>query len=235
MNGRHSPPPRPKTSHPVRPPRVKKNSVSSATEEEIQKLNVLEKAPRRKKRVTEINPEDVVEARNRKYSSTSKDSDNVTIKSEKRREVTEVKTQLNEEMMNNRNKIYGMKSAHSEQLIELEIPRGQVEIMNDKGGDHHYSRKCNDYERLPLKSKNYDIVDGLQKRCCREKNGSVCNEDTSGTEERIYEKNQGFYDLNRSAAKNCDKIGQRGELKSECKFYKLEFVFISLWILKDRK
>lgn len=221
MSGRHSPPPRPKAPHPVRPPRSKKSSVSSATEEETQKPSVLEKAPRRKKRVTEINPEDVLEARNRKYSSTSKDSDIVTIKNEKRRESTDAETQLKEERMNNRNKIYGMKSAHSEKVIELEIPRGQVEIIYDQGGDNHYSRKCNNYERLPLKSKNYDIVDDSQNRCCRDKNESLCNEDTSRTEGRIYEKNQGFYDLNRSAAKNCEKIGQRGKLKPECKLYKI--------------
>lgn len=121
-NNCRSPPPRPMAPHPVRPPRAKKSSISSATEDETTKSQIIEKVPRRKKRLTEINPDDILEARNRKYSA--------AIKNEKRRDLTKV-----EERMNNKNKIYNMKS-HT----VIEIPRGQSDDTN------------NDYERFNQKN-----------------------------------------------------------------------------------
>ncbi|XP_011631115.1 uncharacterized protein LOC105423153 [Pogonomyrmex barbatus] len=44
------PPPRPTAPHPVRPPRTKKTSISSVTEDEGRKPN-LQKVPRRKKKI----------------------------------------------------------------------------------------------------------------------------------------------------------------------------------------
>lgn len=201
-NIRRSPPPRPMAPHPVRPPRAKKSSVSSATEEETKKPAIVEKAPRRKKRLTEINPDDVLEARNRKYSSTSKDS-SMTIKNEKRRDSAEVKAQLKEELMNNKNRVYGIKPYNGK---VIEIPRGQTDIIYDKG-NNRCIRKYNDYEKFNLKNKSYS--DNSQKNCCHVNNEKGINEEVPCNEERIYEKNQGFYDLNRSAVKsreeNCDR------------------------------
>ena len=215
--------------HPVRPPRAKKSSISSATEEEAQKpTRVHEKAPRRKKRNTEINPEDVLEARNRKYLSTTKDSEILSIKNENKRESMEIQNQLKEERMNNRNKIYGMQKANSEKVKELEKCGRQVEIIYDKGRDNIYGQKCNKYERLPLKTKNYDIVDSSKNNCYLEKNESAFNEDTSGTEEKMYEKNQGSYDFNQSASKSNEKISQKGDYKYI--FIRLTITMVSLYV-----
>ncbi|XP_051174014.1 uncharacterized protein LOC127289835 isoform X3 [Leptopilina boulardi] len=195
-NIRRSPPPsRPMAPHPVRPPRAKKSSVSSATEEETTKKSpvVVEKVPRRKKRLTEINPDDILEARNRKYSL----SKNSNIKNEKRRDTTKVEIQLNEERMNNKNKIYGTKQTHTGKIIE--IPRGQADITYDD------NRKCNEYERFNLKNK--------KKNCCHETNNQKKINENEKNEENIYEKNQGFYDLNRSAAKNREENCDRGKYK----------------------
>ncbi|KOX69556.1 hypothetical protein WN51_05110 [Melipona quadrifasciata] len=69
--------------HPVRPPRTKKTSVSSSvTEDEVtEKSPELQKAPRRKKKNSDVKAEDILEARGRRREAVPKEKANSTTQS----------------------------------------------------------------------------------------------------------------------------------------------------------
>ncbi|KAJ8679091.1 hypothetical protein QAD02_014878 [Eretmocerus hayati] len=118
-------------NRPVRPPRVKKNSMSSSVNTEDEQssssqginISVIEK-PRRKKKISDIKSEDILEARSRRIGSSSGDSSNESNLLLKRNENIPSSTsscleQTNEEMrMNAKNKMYGTRSSQCSTVLE---------------------------------------------------------------------------------------------------------------------
>ncbi|XP_015113056.1 uncharacterized protein LOC107038473 [Diachasma alloeum] len=183
-------PPRPSPSHPIRPPRTKKTSTSGSTTDGSSSV-IKNKIPRRKK-LSEIRPEDILEARKRR--TLAEDSRSVLQELKDDRSVASAagtnrsskgrtSRSRNEEINNMRNKLYS----------------GDNSVMKSNDENVIYVGKMNSYERTPRKPKtfvserNYSFV---------EKNGSIVGEVVVTTEAQLYDKNvkQGSFDLGKSSS-----------------------------------
>ncbi|XP_020287268.1 uncharacterized protein LOC109856415 [Pseudomyrmex gracilis] len=167
------PPPRPTAPHPVRPPRMKKSSVSSSVTEDESAKPSLQKVPRRKKKNSDVKAEDILEARGRKR-------DNV-VKGEKQSNSGQLKRDVvllrNEELQNSKNKMFSVEENESHaSRIEIESNKSE-KIYDARDASALYERQSNKYEKL-YKSNN---------------NPKDCSQND------IYERNYGSYDLNRAS------------------------------------
>ncbi|XP_066594563.1 uncharacterized protein [Prorops nasuta] len=125
-------PSRPTAPHPVRPPRMKKTSVSSSiTEDDSPKPQELQKLPRRKKKDSVVNAEDILEAR------AQRDSNKDQRKVQNQNQNQELTKQ--EEWQNSKNKLYT-----------------KCRLEMDKGPGRIYEKATNNYEKLPLKKSTVD-------------------------------------------------------------------------------
>ncbi|KAL6267623.1 hypothetical protein P5V15_000698 [Pogonomyrmex californicus] len=162
------PPPRPTAPHPVRPPRTKKTSISSVTEDEGRKPN-LQKVPRRKKKNSDIKAEDILEARGRRRDN---------VKLEKSNLGPNIILSRNEELQNSKNKMFSSKDQNS---LRIEIESNKSDkIYNARDNDTSgiYERQSNKYEKLYKRSNS--------------------RRDLADMKDDIYERNYGSYDLNRA-------------------------------------
>lgn len=169
------PPSRPTASHPVRPPRTKKSSMSSSVTEDEGTKSSLQKMPRRKKKNSDVKAEDILEARGRRRE----------VKNEKNKfgqSNRDVILSRNEELQNSKNKTLSAKDQNSLK-IEIESAKpDKIYSINDINGI--YERQSNKYEKIYKqnnpKKEPADLKD-------------------------IYEKNYGSYDLNQGNADNCER------------------------------
>ncbi|XP_011305583.1 uncharacterized protein [Fopius arisanus] len=176
------------SSQPIRPPRTKKLSTSGSTTDGGSSI-IETKIPRRKK-LSEIKPEDILEARKRR--SLAEDSRSVLQELKDDRSVVSVTStnrsskgrtsrNRNEEINNMKNKLYS----------------GNNLIVRTNDENVIYSRKINSYEKTPRKQKtfmserNYSFV---------ENNGSIVGEVVVTTEAQLYDKNRGSFDLVKSSS-----------------------------------
>ncbi|XP_034946103.1 uncharacterized protein [Chelonus insularis] len=185
-------PPKSVLPHPIRPPRVKKNSTSGSTTDGGSSRSVNVKVPR-KKRISEIMPEDVVEARKRqnqlKESKTilKEITDNSTIPvTQERNKESKEKNSINknEDINNYRNKLHSVNETKDGEKI------------ND---ENKLSKKNNLYEL----EKNYSFI---------EKNGIIIGEVVNAPEVQLYEENQDFHSINENCRRNGNYASQLGAL-----------------------
>nr|XP_050860698.1 uncharacterized protein LOC127068492 [Vespula vulgaris] len=144
-----SPPPKPNVPpHPVRPPRSKKNSISnSATEDEGNKSVGVQKAPRRKKKTTsDVQAEDILEARGRRREPVKPDKPVSLI--QKNLEQFEKKDDDNKSSKN---------IQHAEK-IEIDRPTSRMDkIYDDKTNSSIYGVQSNIYEKVLLSRRSNDF------------------------------------------------------------------------------
>ncbi|XP_076626142.1 uncharacterized protein LOC143344198 [Colletes latitarsis] len=140
-------------SHPVRPPRTKKTSVSSSvTEEEAGKPGDVQKAPRRKKKNSDIKAEDILEARGVRRDSNPKDKTSPLPQNfSSIQKNFDLRVSKEEERQNSKNKLFGSKTSTPEN-IEIEHSVAPKEKIYDLGVGGFYERLSNRYEKLPVKS-----------------------------------------------------------------------------------
>ncbi|XP_063987551.1 uncharacterized protein LOC135167853 [Diachasmimorpha longicaudata] len=191
---------RPLPSHPIRPPRTKKTSTSGSTTDGSSSV-IKNKIPRRKK-LSEIKPEDVLEARKRRTLSEDSRSVLQELKDDKsvasatgtnRSSKGRTSRSRNEDINNMRNKLYS----------------GDAAVMKSNDENVIYVGKMNSYERSPRKPKtfvserNYSFV---------EKNGSIVGEVVVTTEAQLYDKNQGkSFEVGKCSSIYSGGFGPQGE------------------------
>lgn len=185
-------PPRQLAQHPVRPPRIKKNSVSGSTTDGGSAKSVASK-PLRRKKISEIRPEDVAEARKRKIQleesrvalkELKDDKSVLSNQGSNRPRGNKNSRSRNEEINNFRNKMYS---------------GNEVKVMGNTSDENTIqSRKMNNYEKIPKKEKLFDLERNYSFVA---KNGSIVGEVVNIPEAQLFEKNQSSYDLNRNARK----------------------------------
>lgn len=170
------PPPRPTASHPVRPPRTKKSSVSSSvTEDEGTKS--LQKMPRRKKKNSDVKAEDILEARGRRR-------DVKIEKSKFGQSNRDIILSRNEELQNSKNKTYSAKDQNSLRInVEPEKP-DKIYNTQDNDANGIYERQSNKYEKIYKQN---------------------IPKEPANLEDDIYDRNYGSYNLNRANADNCER------------------------------
>lgn len=141
-------------SHPVRPPRTKKTSVSSfATEDEAGKSVEVQQVPRRKKMNSDIKAEDILEARGRRREPTPKGKASPIVQNlGSNQKSFDLRVSKEEERQNSKNKLYGMKIEPSTpEKIQVDHSVDQMEKVYDTGSIGLYDRVSNRYEKLPVK------------------------------------------------------------------------------------
>ncbi|KAL2714592.1 uncharacterized protein V1478_015777 [Vespula squamosa] len=143
-----SPPPKPNVPpHPVRPPRSKKNSISnSATEDESNKSVGVQKAPRRKKKTTsDVQAEDILEARGRRREPVKPDKPVSLI-------------QKNLEQFEKKDDNKSSKNIQHAEKIEIDRPTSRMDkIYDDKTNSSIYGIQSNIYEKLLSSRRSNDF------------------------------------------------------------------------------
>ncbi|XP_076179961.1 uncharacterized protein LOC143153063 isoform X2 [Ptiloglossa arizonensis] len=175
-------------SHPVRPPRTKKSPVSSSvTEEEIMKPEDVQKAPRRKKKNSDVKAEDILEARGRRRDSIPKGKASPASQNfGSVQKNLDLRVSKEEERQNSKNKLFGNKS-NTPENIEIEHSLGQTEKVYDVGATDFYERVSNRYEKLPVKTRSEKSESPGKQSPAKE---------TEDTKKQNSEKCRDSYDLN---------------------------------------
>lgn len=180
--------------HPVRPPRTKKTSVSSSvTEEETEKSSGLQKAPRRKKKNSDIKAEDVLEARGRRKEASPKEKIDPVVQSFSSIQTNfDSKVSKKEERENSKNKTFGIKQElNAPEKIEVENSNNSANKIYDIGANGFYETVYNKYEKHPIIGKAGKVESPAQETPIKE---------ADDAKERMYEKSHGSYDLNNPAS-----------------------------------
>ncbi|KAK1130531.1 hypothetical protein K0M31_018658 [Melipona bicolor] len=173
--------------HPVRPPRTKKTSVSSSvTEDEVTgKSPELQKAPRRKKKNSDVKAEDILEARGRRREAVPKEKANSATQS-----VTSIQKNFDsrvskkEERENIKNKTFGSKKeVDAPEKIETGNSSSSASKIYDVGASGLYETVSNKYEKLPMIGR---AGEDAEKQ----------NKESEDAREKIYDKSYGSYNLN---------------------------------------
>lgn len=180
------------SSQPVRPPRTKKNSTSSSiTEEETGKPIEVQKVPRRKKKNSDIKPEDILEARERKQEPMSKGKLSPVVQSfVSIQKKSNLRISKEEERQNSRNKLYGsMIELENLDKIEVDHSVDRTDKIYDISANGVYERILNRYEKLPMKVRH-------------EKENNPGKQNTPGdikdSKKKDQDKSHGLYDFNLS-------------------------------------
>nr|XP_003703460.1 PREDICTED: uncharacterized protein LOC100881203 isoform X2 [Megachile rotundata] len=200
-------------SHPIRPPRTKKSSVcSSVTEEESGKSAELLKAPRRKKKNSDVKAEDILEARERRRDPKGTVSPAVQNLNCAQKGLNS-KVSKEEERQNSKNRMYGsMKELSIPEKVEVERSHSEADKLYDLDINALYERVSNRYEKLPV-AKRIEKNDNPRTQSPAKEAEKI--------KEKVYEKPQNSYDTNpsrndmkRQEATIYDKIEKLG-CKSE--------------------
>lgn len=179
---------RPTGSHPVRPPRTKKTSMSSSVTEDESAKPSLQKVPRRKKKNSDVKAEDVLEARERRRDNVRTEKSTL---GQNNRDV--VVLSRNEELQNSKNRMFSGKDQNS---LRIEIASGKSEKMYDAEENDIYGRQSNKYER-------------------QHKPSNLLSEESAQMKEHIYDKSYRSYDLSRAHladVTSCDLYSSRGDV-----------------------
>ncbi|XP_076226796.1 uncharacterized protein LOC116426718 isoform X2 [Nomia melanderi] len=151
----------PAAPHPVRPPRMKKKgSVSSSvTEDESSKPAEVQKAPRRKKKNSDVKAEDILEARGRRPEPIPSEKPEATVQSfGSIQKSFDSKLSKEEELQNSKNVYHDV----APEKAKIEQCAAEAEKVYDAGADGFYERVLNRYEKLPVKAKVEVISPGSQ-------------------------------------------------------------------------
>ena len=204
---------KPTASHPVRPPRTKKTTSvsSSVTEDESSKPSELQKAPRRKKKNSDVKAEDILEARGRRretpkekmipmmvqnFNSIQKNFDSRGNLSEK------------EEWQNSKNKIFGGKSdSMVSEKIEIDNFNKSSSKIYDIGANGLYETVSNRYEMCPVSGKA-GKNENLRKQ--------TPDKESENVKDKMYEKTRDSYELipSKDVSKSQEAYSSNKSLKS---------------------
>ncbi|XP_043509156.1 uncharacterized protein LOC122528265 isoform X2 [Frieseomelitta varia] len=168
--------------HPVRPPRTKKTSVSSSVTEDETGKSELQKAPRRKKKNSDVKAEDILEARGRRREAVPKEkaSQNVT----SIQKTLDSSVSKKEERENIKNKTFGSKNElDAPEKIETGNSSSSASKIYDVGASGLYETVSNKYEKLPIIGR-------------AGKDAEKRNKESEDAREKIYDKSYGSYNLN---------------------------------------
>ncbi|KAK9302348.1 hypothetical protein QLX08_005608 [Tetragonisca angustula] len=166
--------------HPVRPPRTKKTSVSSSVTEDETGKSELQKAPRRKKKNSDVKAEDILEARGRRREAVPKEKANVTSVQKS----LDTSVSKKEERENIKNKTFGSKKAlDAPETIETGNSSSSASKIYDVGASGLYETVSNKYEKLPIIGR-------------AGKDAEKRNKESADPREKIYDKSYGSYNLN---------------------------------------
>ncbi|XP_012343770.1 LOW QUALITY PROTEIN: uncharacterized protein LOC100867446 [Apis florea] len=215
-----------KPTHPVRPPRTKKTSVSSSvTEDETSKpSSELQKAPRRKKKNSDVKAEDILEARGRRRETPKEKMIPVVQNFNSIQKNFDSRISEKEEWKNSKNKIFGTKSdlIMSEKIEVDNFDKSSSKIY-DIGANGLYEIVSNRYEICPVSGKT-----GKSESCKKQSP----DKESENVKEKMYEKTRDSYepttpskDISKSqetcssnkSAKSNALIHDRIDPKSTCK------------------
>lgn len=216
-----------KPTHPVRPPRTKKTSVSSSvTEDETSKpSSELQKAPRRKKKNSDVKAEDILEARGRRRETPKEKMIPVVQNFNSIQKNFDSRISEKEEWKNSKNKIFGTKSdlIMSEKIEVDNFDKSSSKIY-DIGANGLYEIVSNRYEICPVSGKT-----GKKSESCKKQSP---DKESENVKEKMYEKTRDSYepttpskDISKSqetcssnkSAKSNALIHDRIDPKSTCK------------------
>lgn len=200
--------------HPIRPPRVKKNSTSSSATECGSIRSVSNKITRRKKKM-EIHTEDVAGTRKRNLQSSNEES----IMGSK--EINDNTSVLSTQGNNRQSKENSFKcrnqkiNIHRTMNINHEVKGNEISYDNSYFHEMNYHKKTPSKENLFTSERNYSFV---------EKNGSIVGEVVNVAETQLFEKNHISYDLNSTGKSDVSTTSKsnpfyliKHEVLSDCK------------------
>ncbi|KAK0088963.1 hypothetical protein PV325_010008 [Microctonus aethiopoides] len=200
--------------HPIRPPRVKKNSTSSSATECGSIRSVSNKITRRKKKM-EIHTEDVTGTRKRNLQSSNEES--IMAAKEINDNTSVLSTQGNnrqskENSFRCRNQKINMQQTMN---INREVKENETSYDNSYFHEMNYHKKTPSKENLFTSERNYSFV---------EKNGSIVGEVVNAAETQLFEKNHISYDLNSTGKSDVSTTSKSNpfyltehEVLSDCK------------------
>ncbi|XP_043789157.1 uncharacterized protein LOC122713083 isoform X2 [Apis laboriosa] len=179
---------KPTTSHPVRPPRTKKISVSSSvTEDETSKPSELQKAPRRKKKNSDVKAEDILEARGRRRETPKEKMIPLVQNFNSIQKNFDSRVSEKEEWQNSKNKIFGTKSdLIISEKIEMDNFNKSSSKIYDIGANGLYETVSNRYETCPVSGKA-GKNESLKKQSPDKESESI--------KDKMYEKTRDSYEL----------------------------------------
>lgn len=179
---------KPTTSHPVRPPRTKKTSVSSSvTEDETSKPSELQKAPRRKKKNSDVKAEDILEARGRRRETPKEKMIPLVQNFNSIQKNFDSRVSEKEEWQNSKNKIFGTKSdLIISEKIEIDNFNKSSSKIYDIGASGLYETVSNRYETCPVSGKA-GKNESLKKQSP--------DKESENIKDKMYEKTRDSYEL----------------------------------------
>lgn len=176
------------TSHPIRPPRTKKTSVSSSvTEDETSKPSELQKAPRRKKKNSDVKAEDILEARGRRRETPKEKMIPLVQNFNSIQKNFDSRVSEKEEWQNSKNKIFATKSdLIISEKIEVDNFNKSSSKIYDIGANGLYEAVSNRYEICPVNGKT-GKNENLKKQSP--------DKELENAKDKMYEKTRDSYEL----------------------------------------
>lgn len=197
------------TSHPIRPPRTKKTSVSSSvTEDETSKPSELQKAPRRKKKNSDVKAEDILEARGRRRETPKEKMIPLVQNFNSIQKNFDSRVSEKEEWQNSKNKIFATKSdLIISEKIEIDNFNKSSSKIYDIGANGLYEAVSNRYEICPVNGKT-GKNENLKKQSP--------NKELENAKDKMYEKTRDSYELipSKDVSKGQEAYSSNKSLKS---------------------
>lgn len=197
------------TSHPIRPPRTKKTSVSSSvTEDETSKPSELQKAPRRKKKNSDVKAEDILEARGRRRETPKEKMIPLVQNFNSIQKNFDSRVSEKEEWQNSKNKIFATKSdLIISEKIEIDNFNKSSSKIYDIGANGLYEAVSNRYEICPVNGKT-GKNENLKKQSP--------DKELENAKDKMYEKTRDSYELipSKDISKGQEAYSSNKSLKS---------------------
>lgn len=197
------------TSHPIRPPRTKKTSVSSSvTEDETSKPSELQKAPRRKKKNSDVKAEDILEARGRRRETPKEKMIPLVQNFNSIQKNFDSRVFEKEEWQNSKNKIFATKSdLIISEKIEIDNFNKSSSKIYDIGANGLYESVSNRYEICPVSGKT-GKNENLKKQSP--------DKELENAKDKMYEKTRDSYELipSKDISKGQEAYSSNKSLKS---------------------
>lgn len=197
------------TSHPIRPPRTKKTSVSSSvTEDETSKPSELQKAPRRKKKNSDVKAEDILEARGRRRETPKEKMIPLVQNFNSIQKNFDSRVSEKEEWQNSKNKIFATKSdLIISEKIEVDNFNKSSSKIYDIGANGLYEAVSNRYEICPVSGKT-GKNENLKKQSP--------DKELENAKDKMYEKTRDSYELipSKDVSKSQEAYSSNKSLKS---------------------
>lgn len=197
------------TSHPIRPPRTKKTSVSSSvTEDETSKPSELQKAPRRKKKNSDVKAEDILEARGRRRETPKEKMIPLVQNFNSIQKNFDSRVSEKEEWQNSKNKIFATKSdLIISEKIEIDNFNKSSSKIYDIGANGLYEAVSNRYEICPVNGKT-GKNENLKKQSP--------DKELENAKDKMYEKTRDSYELipSKDVSKGQEAYSSNKSLKS---------------------